>query len=311
MDALADFFAPVALPGLVVLGLILGSFLNVVIARLPAGENLAWPGSRCPRCGHAIRWWENIPVVSWVLLRAKCSGCKGAISWRYPLVEALTAGLFVACQQRYGWSYALVPALVLVCLLVPLTFIDLEHWLLPHELTWTGIAAGVLLSLPVGRDAVVESAAGAVMAFCGFWAMEYVGAWIFKKEALGGGDKFLLALIGAFLGWRVLLGVVLLSSLQGSVVGILMLLVHGRAGPAPVEPEPGPPPADAKPAEGPAAGEKAPALEDGEPEDDWVPGPTNLPFGPWLAAAALELMLLGPWLRAHLPPAFAQVLGAG
>jgi leader peptidase (prepilin peptidase)/N-methyltransferase len=299
VDVLIPFFAPVALPGLVVLGLVLGSFLNVVIARLPAGQSVAWPGSRCPHCGHAIRWWENVPVVSWLLLRARCSSCKGAISWRYPLVEALTAGLFVACQQRHGWSYPLVPALVMVCLLVPLTFIDLEHWILPHELTWTGIATGVLLAIPVGQDAVVESVLGAVVAFCGFWAMEYVGAWIFKKEALGGGDKFLLALIGAFLGWHVLLGVVLLSSLQGSVVGILMLVVHGRAGPAPVPPE------SAAPA---APGSKE---QDEAPEDDWVPGPTNIPFGPWLAAAALEMMLLGPWFRAQLPPAFAEVLGAG
>ena len=126
-----------------------------------------------------------------------------------------------------------------------------------------------------------------------------MGAWIFKKEALGGWDKFLLALIGAFLGWHVLLGVVLLSSLQGSVVGILMLVVHGRAGPAPVPPE------SAAPA---APGSKE---QDEAPEDDWVPGPTNIPFGPWLAAAALEMMLLGPWFRAQLPPAFAEVLGAG
>lgn len=286
-----------ALPGLLVLGLIIGSFLNVVIARLPAGESLAWPGSRCPRCGHAIRWWENIPVLSWLLLRARCSGCKGAISWRYPVVEALTGALFVACQQRYGWSYALVPSLVMACLLVPLTFIDLEHWILPHELTWTGIAAGVLLAIPVGQEAVIESALGAAVAFGGFWAMEYLGAWIFKKEALGGGDKFLLALIGAFLGWRALLGVVLLSSLQGSVVGILMLALHGRAGPAPASPEPAKEPS-------PVSGEEA-------PEDDWVPGPTNIPFGPWLAAAALEMVLLGPWFRVHLPPAFAEVLGFG
>lgn len=303
MDVLADFFSPVALPGLVVFGLIFGSFLNVVIARLPAGESLAWPGSRCPRCGHAIRWWENIPVLSWVLLRARCSGCKGAISWRYPLVEALTAGLFVACQQRYGWTYALVPALVMVCLLVPLTFIDLEHWILPHELTWTGIAAGVLLAIPAGKDAVVESAVGAAVAFGGFWAMEYLGAWMFKKEALGGGDKFLLALIGAFLGWRSLLGVVLLSSLQGSLVGLVMLAIQGRAGPAPT-----PPPQEPKAGEGDG---RQPGAEGEALEDDWVPGPTNIPFGPWLAAAALELVLLGPWFRAHLPQAFAEVLGTG
>jgi leader peptidase (prepilin peptidase)/N-methyltransferase len=289
MDVI-EFFRPVALVGLVVLGLLIGSFLNVVIARLPADESLVWPGSRCPKCGHAIRWWENIPLVSWLLLRGRCSGCKQPISWRYPLVEAVTGGLFWAVHARFGWSLELVVFLPLVCLLVPLTFIDLEHWILPHELTWTGIAAGLLLRwLLVGQEALFEGLAGALLAFFGFWAMEFVGAWLFKKEALGGGDKFLLALIGAFLGWQVLLGVVLLSSLQGSVVGILLLLLRGRAGPAPSEPE----------------------TKEADPDgDDWQPGPTNIPFGPWLAAAALEVMLLGPWFAEHLPRELAAVLGA-
>jgi leader peptidase (prepilin peptidase)/N-methyltransferase len=299
MDAI-EFFRPVALVGLVVLGLLLGSFLNVVIARLPADESLVWPGSRCPKCGHAIRWWENIPLLSWLVLRGRCSGCKQPISWRYPLVEALTGALFWAVHARFGWSRELVVFLPLVLLLVPLTFIDLEHWILPHELTWTGIGAGLLLRwLVVGQEAFFEGLAGALLAFFGFWAMEFVGAWLFKKEALGGGDKFLLALIGAFLGWQVLLGVVLLSSLQGSVVGILLLLVRGRAGPAPA------------PVPEPAAAPERDAAKDADPdEDDWEPGPTNIPFGPWLAAAALEVLLLGPWFAEHLPRELAAVLGA-
>ncbi|HYO68310.1 MAG TPA: prepilin peptidase [Archangium sp.] len=305
------------------MGLLFGSFLNVVIARVPAGESIVHPRSRCPRCGHQLAWYENIPVLSWLALRARCSSCGLPISWRYPLIELLTALLFLACQRRFGWTPELVAALVLVLLLVPLSFIDLEHWILPHELTWPGIAAGVALSAPMGLGRVRDSVIGAVAGFLIFWGMEWLGEKIFKKEALGAGDKDLLALIGAFLTWKPLLAVIFLSSLQGAVVGSLLLLVRGRAGPAP-EPEPGAEPgAEPTPAPLPATPpgtETAQAVEgpgpvgtepvgtrDGdeqgeeEDEDDWEPGPTSIPFGPWLSIAALEVMLLGPLLREVLP----------
>ncbi|WP_375773885.1 prepilin peptidase [Archangium gephyra] len=297
------------------MGLLFGSFLNVVIARVPAGESIVHPRSRCPRCAHQLAWYENIPVLSWVALRARCSSCGLPISWRYPLIELLTALLFLACQRRFGWTPELVAALVLVLLLVPLSFIDLEHWILPSELTWPGIAAGVVLSWPMGMGRVRDSIIGAVAGFLVFWGMEWLGEKIFKKEALGAGDKDLLALIGAFLTWKPLLAIIFLSSLQGAVVGVAMLLIHGRAGPAPApEPAAVTPPATAPGAETPQAGEPGPAqvaeeqahtredAEEGEEEeDDWEPGPTNIPFGPWLSLAALEVMLLGPWLRGVLP----------
>ncbi|WPB82669.1 prepilin peptidase [Archangium violaceum] len=305
------------------MGLLFGSFLNVVIARVPAGESIVRPRSRCPRCGHQLAWYENIPVLSWLALRARCSSCGLPISWRYPLIELLTALLFLACQRRFGWTPELVAALVLVLLLVPLSFIDLEHWILPQELTWPGIVAGVALSVPMGMGRVRDSVIGAVVGFLVFWGMEWLGEKIFKKEALGAGDKDLLALIGAFLTWKPLLAVIFLSSLQGAVVGSLMLLVRGRAGPAPV-PEPesptAPPPATPPGTESPQAAEGPGPVpkpegtepvaaregdekgeEEGEEEDDWEPGPTNIPFGPWLSLAALEVMLLGPWLREVLP----------
>ena len=303
-----------------VMGLLFGSFLNVVIARVPADQSIVHPRSRCPRCGHQLAWYENIPVLSWLALRARCSSCGLPISWRYPLIELLTALLFLACQRRFGWTPELVAALVMVLLLVPLSFIDLEHWILPHELTWPGIAAGVVLSVPMGMERVRDSIIGAVAGFLVFWAMEWLGEKIFKKEALGAGDKDLLALIGAFLTWKALLAVIFLSSLQGAVVGLLLLLFRGRAGPAPapepstVEPSNVPPPATAAGTETPQAGEPGPAQvavaqadaredeeDSDEEEDDWEPGPTNIPFGPWLSLAALEVMLLGPWVRAVLP----------
>ncbi|AKJ06656.1 Leader peptidase [Archangium gephyra] len=292
-----------------VMGLLFGSFLNVVIARVPAGESIVHPRSRCPRCGHQLAWYENIPVLSWLALRARCSSCALPISWRYPLIELLTALLFLACQRRFGWTPELVAALVMVLLLVPLSFIDLEHWILPHELTWPGIAAGVVLSAPMGLGRVRDSIIGAVVGFLIFWGMEWLGEKIFKKEALGAGDKDLLALIGAFLTWKPLLAVIFLSSLQGALVGSLLLLVRGRAGPAP-EPEPGstppPPPATAagtepSEADGPGPVPRPVGPEDEEEEDDWEPGPTSIPFGPWLSLAALEVMLLGPLLREVLP----------
>ncbi len=277
----------------VVMGLLFGSFLNVVIARVPHGQSIVHPRSRCPKCGYQLAWYENIPVLSWLALRGRCGSCGLPISWRYPLIELLTALLFLACQRRFGWTPELVSALVLVLVLVPLSFIDLEHWILPHELTLPGIAAGVVLAVPMGMERLRDAVIGAVVGFLVFWGLEWLGEKIFKKEALGGGDKYLLALIGGFLTWKALLGVIFLSSLQGAVLGLLMLFIYGRAGPAsPPVREPGPvtEPTEEKPME-----------EEKEEEDDWVPGPTSIPLGPWLSLAALEVMLLAPWLRGLLP----------
>lgn len=326
-----------------VVGLALGSFLNVVIARVPAGLSVVSPRSRCPRCGHELSWYENIPVFSWILLRARCRGCKLPISARYPLVESLTALLFLAALVRFGWSRELGAATLLILFLVPLTFIDLDTWLLPDELTYPGIAAGIAVSALGGWPSLRNALLGAALGYFGFWALEWLGAKIFQKEALGAGDKNLLALIGAFTGPVPLLGVVFLASLQGAIVGSLLLLIKGRAGPAPIEepamtqPLEGPPaetPAtanaapDTPPAPMPAAEEPAPvpAVSDrpadlpdppgesaeadpGPDEDDWVPGPTNMPFGPWLSIAALEVVLVGPWLASKLPPVIALLVG--
>lgn len=287
---------------LFVLGLLIGSFLNVVIARVPEGLSVVSPRSRCPKCGHEITWYENIPVVSWVALRAKCSGCKALISWRYPAIELLTAGLFLLSGWRFGLTYELVLALVLVTLLIPLTFIDLDHWILPFALTVPGIALGLVSSLPVGWSRLMDSVIGAGLGFVVFLALEIIGEKIFKKEALGGGDKYLLALIGAFLTWRPLMGVIFLASLQGGVIGSLLLLVRGRAGPAlPVSGRD----EMAQPGAGEASEGQEPAHS--EQEDEWEPGPTNIPFGPWLSLAALELLFFSPWI-AQLPGAFGFML---
>ncbi|QSQ23857.1 prepilin peptidase [Pyxidicoccus parkwayensis] len=322
---------------LLVVGLCIGSFLNVVIARVPEGLSIVRPGSRCPKCGHVLAWYENIPLLSWLALRARCRGCKTPISARYPLVELLTGLLYFACLRRFGWTYELAPALVLVTLLVPLTFIDLDHWILPLSMTVSGTLAGIALALPRGMDAFWDALIGAGVGFLAFRLMEYVGWKLFKKEALGAGDKYLVAMLGAFLSWRALLGILLFASMQGAVVGILMLLFTGRAGPRTEET----PAAKEEPAGEPDGDEPpltmtwdftraglpawkrlvlvpfcllfqpipdAPLDEEGQ-EEDWVPDRTSIPFGPWLALAGLELLLLGPWLGRVLPPEIAMMVG--
>jgi leader peptidase (prepilin peptidase)/N-methyltransferase len=283
-----------------VLGLVVGSFLNVVIARVPHGQSIVRPGSRCPSCGHVLPWYENLPLVSWLALRGRCRGCRAAISLRYPLIELLTALLFLACWQRFGIGWHLGRAMLLVGFLVPLAFIDLKHWILPFSLTVPGAALGLVSAVPLGLPALRDAALGAAVGFLFFWFLERVllpGVLrvlhrirrALRKaspdespddgfvEALGAGDKWLMLLVGSYLGYRPLFGVLLLSNVQGALVGIVLVLLFGRA--APVAPDPA----------GPAA------------DDDWTPGPTHLPFGPWIALAALELLLLGPILHALFP----------
>lgn len=310
------------------LGLVLGSFLNVVIARLPHDQSIVRPGSRCPKCGHELRWYENIPVVSWVIQGGKCRSCKAPISARYMVVELLTGFLFLGCVMRFGFNWSLVQALSLVFVVVPLVFIDAEHWILPFELTLPGIALGVLLRIPGGWPSVEEGLIGAVAGFAAFRLLEFIGLAAFKKEALGMGDKYLVAMLGAFLGWKALFPIVLLSSLQGSIIGLLRIALTGRAGPAAESAEKAgeteaaeeEPPAPTITWEFAAAGLSLPRRvllflwcipfqpipdeekdESGE-EVEWQPGASNLPFGPWLGLSGLEVMLFGQMLSSHLSP---------
>ena len=267
-----------------VLGLVVGSFLNVVIARVPAGLSVVSPGSRCPHCGHVLAWYENIPLLSWLVLRARCRQCKAPISARYPAVELLVGLLFTACAVRFGPGWELVRALLMVGFLVPLAFIDLEHWLLPYSLTLPGAAVGLLSAIPLGMEVVTASVIGAAAGFAFFFGLETLLRILLRREALGAGDKWLMLLVGAYLGWRPLFGVLLLSNVQGALVGGALLLFSGRAGPA------------------------APAAGSAAADDGWTPGATHLPFGPWIVLAALEILLLGPWLAATFPSPFIWLL---
>ncbi len=255
MDAMTTALAtsPALLyTALILFGLAVGSFLNVVILRLPKmlearwkGEcqeflgqaeagaerprfNIAFPASHCPSCGHPLRWWENLPLLSYLLLRGRCSACKTRISPQYPLVEAAAAALAVlaATQVPFGWPLLL--ALVFVWVLLTLTVIDLNTMLLPDQLTlpllWLGLlvnVGGMFAPLP---DAVIGAAAG----YLSLWSVYHGFRLLTGKEGMGYGDFKLLAALGAWMGWQALPGIILLSSLVGAVIGIAMILLRGK-----------------------------------------------------------------------------------
>ena len=256
-------------------GAVVGSFLNVVIARVPKGQSIVRPASRCPRCEKPIAWYDNIPLVSWFALRARCRSCGLPISPRYPLVELLTAALAVAVLRHTGPTWAALGYFVFVSALIALAYIDLDTWLLPHQITWPLLALGLLS--PIWNRAVTLKAAaiGAGAGFAAFAAIALVGERLLKRETMGWGDVWLLAAIGAWLGWSALLPVVLLSALQGAVVGTILIATR-RDPQAPADPVP-------------------PAAVSGD--DDWVPPPHAVPFGPFLALAALEQLLIGALLE--------------
>ena len=233
-------------PVLALLGLLIGSFLNVVIYRMPlmmergwkqesadllgvAHEpvpviNLATPRSRCPSCGHAIAWYENIPVVSWLGLRGRCSACKTPISKRYPLIELATGALFALV----GWRFGAQPVALLWCgfcaVLVALAGIDWDTTLLPDNMTLPLLWAGLVASLLGWTIPLPESIWGAVAGYLSLWSVY----WLFKlatgKEGMGFGDFKLLAALGAWLGWKMILPIVLAASIIGAAVGIGMKL---------------------------------------------------------------------------------------
>ncbi len=236
-----------------ILGLLVGSFLNVVIHRLPimmerqwraecaeflgAGEaaappqerfDLAAPRSRCPHCGHAITSLENIPVVSYLLLRGKCSSCGARISARYPIIEAFTAVLSVAVAWRFGFGWAAGAALLLTWALVALSVIDFDHHLLPDSITLPFLWGGLALSLFSVFTSSHASIIGAMAGYLSLWSVYMTFKLLTGREGMGYGDFKLLAMFGAWLGWQALPVVILLSSLVGAVVGISLVLLRGR-----------------------------------------------------------------------------------
>jgi leader peptidase (prepilin peptidase)/N-methyltransferase len=257
------------------LGLLVGSFLNVVMVRLPRRMHADWrqqaadildqtiesdappglvtPRSRCPLCQHPIAWYDNIPLLSWLLLKGRCRHCGGAISVRYPLVELGTALLSVAVVVWFGASAQAAASLLLLWALIALTGIDLEHQLLPDQITLPLLWLGLLLSVFDLFVSPTESIIGAVAGYLSLWTIYHGYRLLTGKHGLGHGDFKLLAALGAWLGWMMLPLVILLASISGALIGGLWLMARGH--------------------------------------DRLQP----IPFGPFLAAAGLLCLLFGQY----------------
>jgi leader peptidase (prepilin peptidase)/N-methyltransferase len=213
------------LPMAAAFGLIVGSFLNVVIFRLPRGVSVVWPASKCGGCQRELRWFENIPIVSWLVLGAKCARCQSPISIQYPLVEAITAVLFVTVAAVTPVGPLLAARLIFVCGLIVLFGIDLEHQILPNTITLPGIAVGLgfaLLGPPGWRASLLGAVLGGGVLYAiaaGYYAVR-------KEEGLGMGDVKMLAMIGAFLGWQAVLLTLVLASFAGAIIGVAMIAVQ-------------------------------------------------------------------------------------
>ena len=208
---------------LTVLGLAFGSFLNVCIHRLPLGLSLASPPSRCPACGYQLRWYDNIPVVSYAILGGRCRGCRAAISIQYPIVEVLTAVLFALHGWTFGMHAVLVPKLLFACAMVVLFAIDLEHQILPNAITLPGVVIGLLFSVLLPPPDLVSALIGAAV---GGGVLFVIGeAWYRLRniEAMGFGDVKMLAMVGAFLGWKLVVLTFVLSSFLGGIAGVVLI----------------------------------------------------------------------------------------
>ena len=238
----------------VVFSLLIGSFLNVVIVRLPRQvqwqwekdeqgatppPGIAWPPSHCPSCEHTLSWWENLPLLSYLLLHRRCRACGTAISLRYPLVEALTALLSLVVVVTMGPQWLTIAALALTWVLIALAFIDLEHFLLPDRITLPLLAVGLLVNAIGGFTDPLSALIGAVSGYGILWAVYHAYRVVRPgREGFGFGDFKLLGALGAWLGWQLLPLVVLLSSGVGAIIGITLILLrrHQRSEPLPFGP---------------------------------------------------------------------------
>jgi leader peptidase (prepilin peptidase) / N-methyltransferase len=270
-----------------------GSFTNVVIARVPEGMSVVSPRSRCPKCGTQIAAFDNIPVVSWVVLRGKCRACRAPISPRYPFIEALVGLLAMAIVARHGFSLPALELFTFATILVAIAFVDLDTWTVPHPL-WIALAVAGLgfgaASSALAGDwwVLLDRAIGAAGAGLLLSALIVVATGVLRRTgrltgdqtAMGWGDPLILIGVGAFLGWRLLPLVVFLAAVAGSVVGIALKARGGLKGEEPVS-----------------------------ETDDWIPPRDAVPFGPFLALGALAAAFFGDGLLARLLPFLSVTAG--
>ena len=207
-------------------GAIVGSFLNVCIYRLPRGESVVAPRSHCPGCGTPIRAWDNIPLLSFLILRGHCRDCGQPISWRYPLVEGLTSLLFALTVTRYGLTCLTASLLCLVAALVIVAFVDLDHQLIPNVITLPGIPLGLVAGLIGGGPPILDRILGALTGAGFLYLVLLYGTALYGQDAMGEGDLNLMALVGAFLGWQTVVLTLLVGCLSGSVVGLALIALR-------------------------------------------------------------------------------------
>lgn len=221
-----------------IFGAVIGSFLNVCIYRLPRSLSVVFPSSGCPSCGGIIRFYDNIPILSYLLLRGRCRKCRSGISWIYPLVEFLNATLYVLTYYKFFYYSVWVVAVyfAFISALIVITFIDFEHMIIPNEITYPGIplafvAGAAILPDPFSRMdslGLVQSFIGLILGGVFIYLTGVIGKAVFKKDAMGFGDVKLMAMVGALLGWKGVLLTTFAGSLFGSVIGILLIKMKGK-----------------------------------------------------------------------------------
>jgi leader peptidase (prepilin peptidase)/N-methyltransferase len=244
---------PVACALMAVLGAMIGSFLNVVIHRLPLEQSIVFPNSTCPKCRNAIKPYDNIPILSFLALRGRCRSCRATISPRYPAVEALTAALFAAVTWHDGLSFALAFDLAFTASLIALVFIDAEHMILPNAITYPGMIFALVTRLavpylagpshfedlpqlisilparlPLGAVSLIGALIGALAGGGSLWLMGFLWERVRGVEAMGFGDVKMMLMVGAYLGWRLTLLTILLAAFTGSLAGIAVMLQRGQ-----------------------------------------------------------------------------------
>ncbi len=223
-------FAFILLPLVACFGLCVGSFLNVIIYRIPRDESIVFPGSHCPSCGKSLRWFHNIPVLSFLFLRGRCQFCKCSISIRYPLVESITAALFLFAAYRETQLIALPFHFFFLAALICSTAIDLEHWIIPDVITLPGIVIGLIGSYLIPDRSLLDAGIGVLVGGGILFAIAWLYTAITKKDGIGGGDIKFLAMVGAFLGAKGALETLVLSSFVGSILGVFLILFRGKGG---------------------------------------------------------------------------------
>jgi leader peptidase (prepilin peptidase) / N-methyltransferase len=224
--------ADVPLPSTVVVafaalfGAIIGSFLNVCILRWGAEpkQSVMRPRSRCPTCGRALPWYENIPVVSWLVLRGRCSGCRNPISVQYPMIEAATALIWAYMASRHGLSLEALRGSVFLTILLGIAITDARAYIIPDEFSLGGLVIGLIFAVANGWSSLWAALLGAAVGFAFLWIVAAVGGRIFKQDAMGGGDIKMMAMVGAFVGWQGMLLTVFLGAFLGSLVFVPLAL---------------------------------------------------------------------------------------